>query len=184
MKVQVSDLPVEGLKINDTIPLDSLNARMAEGRYKDIVFLVPPKVDISVTPTQAGGAETKGVVRSKYRQPCGRCLESLERDVEVECNFTLIQRPEPEVGVTEEILDEAFIDDVGLVYFDGDQIDLEDLIQETLILSLSLFWSPPVKENGDCELCAFNISKNANSKKGNDKIKLGDLFKQVKGLQH
>ena len=180
MKITVSELPAEGLKINDTIPLEPLNARMKEGRHKEIEFLEAPTVELAVTPTQTGGAQTEGKVVSKYRQRCGRCLDPVERTIEAALNFVLAQRPVVNVDGKEEVLTEDYIDDVGLVYFDGDQIDLEDLVQESLILSLSVFWSPPLKANGKCSLCDYKLEESNDPDPSQGRIKLGDLLKNIK----
>ena len=188
MKIRIDDLPPTGLTINDTIPLEPLNIRMGEGRYKDIVFTTPPRVEITVTKTQEGGAETRGKISSKYKQGCGRCADMLERDIEVEANFTLLNRPnpEPEIVEGEEVMTQEYLDDVGLIYIEEGAVDLEDMIQETLILALSPFWSPPCNEAGDCDLCGFNIAKGLAAKGCNDsgKVLFGDLLKKAKKMPH
>ncbi len=187
MLVRVTDLPPNGLIINDTIPLAPLNARMATGDHTDIKFTEAPRVELSIIPTQAGGAQMSGKVRSKYLQPCGRCLDPLEREIEVEANYVLAQRPPPERGAKPaEPVEEDCVDDVGLVYFDGDQIELEDLIQESLILGLSVFWSPPCDNKGNCKLCGFNIDKiNAVEQNKEEKktVRFADLLEKAKKIK-
>ena len=193
MKIRIDDLPPEGLSVNDTIPLEPLNKRMSEGRYKDIVFITAPKVELSVRKTQEGGAETFGKISSRYKQACGRCADMLEKDIEVEANFTLLNRPPPDsrkVSKEDDEDDEIFVeetfDDVGLIYFDDSTVDLEDMIQETLILALSPFWSPPCDKAGNCELCGFNIDKGIAGNGGTDtgKVLFSDLLKKAKKMPH
>lgn len=153
MKIRLSDISAAGLKIDDTIPLEPLNARLKEGRDCGIIFLEAPRVTIAVNKT-ANGAETKGSIRSKYRQPCALCNEEVEKEIEVEANFVLKPRPE-DVDDT----DPQYMDDVGIVFYEGEHIDLEEVVQETLILGLSLYWHPPQDEKGDCERCGVNFVK-------------------------
>lgn len=156
MKVRLSDIPHSGLKVNDILPLDALNTRMSEGEHKDLVFTQAPQVELVVSRTQSG-AETKGIVRTKYRQACSRCLENMERDLEIAANFILQPKPDPE-EISDDV-DADYTDDVGIAYFEGEHIDLEDLLQEALILSLTLYWAPPCDQKGNCTQCGAHRSK-------------------------
>ncbi|MBN8549485.1 MAG: DUF177 domain-containing protein [Deltaproteobacteria bacterium] len=175
MKVRISDIPHTGLKVNDILPLDALNARMQLGDSKDIVFTEAPRVDLVVMHTQSG-AETKGTVRTKFKQECSRCLENMERPLEIPANFIL--QPKPEAGAEPEDPDASYVDDVGISFFEGDHIDLEDLLQEALILSMTIYWSPPCDQKGNCTQCGINRSKfeSYDDPPGNS---LGKLFKKA-----
>jgi uncharacterized metal-binding protein YceD (DUF177 family) len=150
MKVRLSDISPDGMTIDDTIPLEPLNSRMTEGAANDIYFLVAPRVQLTVFGSERG-AETKGTVKTRYRQPCARCMKEIEMDLEVETNFIL--KPKPERAAQGKYQSDATMDDVGIVYFEGEHIDLEDIIQETLILALSPFLLPPVDQAGACTIC-------------------------------
>lgn len=156
MKVRLSDIPHTGLKVNDILPLDNLNARVTEGSHKDIVFTQAPQVDLIVTRTQSG-AQTKGTLRTAYRQGCSRCLESMERKLEIPADFILQPKPDQQEEGDDDTAD--YTDDVGIAYFEGEHIDLEDLLQESLILSLTLYWAPPCDNDGNCTQCGINRSR-------------------------
>ena len=156
MKIRISDIPHTGLKVNDILPLEALNARMSSGDNKDIIFTEAPKVDLIVLHTE-GGAETQGKVQTKYRQECSRCLENMDRSLEIPANFILQPKPSPEE--TAENVDASYVDDVGVSYFEGDHIDLEDLLQEALILALTLYWAPACDQKGNCSQCGLHRSK-------------------------
>lgn len=178
MKVRVSRLPPEGLSVKTTLSLESLNTRMNEGREVDIVFTEAPSVDLMVTKTTQG-AETKGRVTTKYRQPCSRCVEAVEKSLDIEANFILQQRPEPGQRDTSDS-EEDYEDDIGISYFEGDQVDLEDLIQQALILPLSLFWHPPCDQKGNCTHCGkLCEAPNAAEIPKLETISLGDLLKKA-----
>jgi uncharacterized metal-binding protein YceD (DUF177 family) len=154
MKIRLTDLSSQGLSIDQTISKDALNARLREGRECDITFIDPPRVQMLVVPT-ARGAQTKGTVTARYRQACGACSDPVERSLEVEANFILEQKPADAAGTA----GDEDLDDVGISFFEGDSFDLEDLIQEDLILGLSLYWHPPRNERGDCEVCGRNVAR-------------------------
>lgn len=187
MKVRVSHLPPEGLSIQCTLPLDALNARMNEGRAIDIVFTEAPAVEVLVTPTPQG-AQISGKIRTCYTQGCGRCAESVARELIVPADWVLHRKPEHALArgagargsarkstkgdssrgaatskksLRQEISDAAehtaedldYEDDIGISFFEGDQVDLEPLFQELLILPLEPFWSPPCSPDGTCTHC-------------------------------
>jgi uncharacterized metal-binding protein YceD (DUF177 family) len=152
MKIRISDIPHEGLKVDDLLSLDALNARLREGEDHDIEFLKPPRVTLSVFKTPQG-AETRGAVHTRYRQPCSRCIEGVERDLEVATNLIFKAKPTDLENRPAGEEDEDYIDDVGISYFEGEHLDLEGIIQETIILSLSIYWHPPVDRNGKCQVC-------------------------------
>ena len=172
MKIRLTDIPKTGLPVTDTLPCQTLNERISSGSDHGIVFTEDLQVSLTVTKSTTG-AETKGTVKSRYRQPCSRCAEGLERALELKTNYVLQPRPDLQKGLEAE----EYEDDVGITYYDGEHIDLEDLIQETIILSLSLYWHPGEDREGKCTHChqqVVNITpKKVEETKG---TKLSDLL--------
>ena len=169
MRIRISDLPPEGLTISDTIPVEALNSRLNEGQTSDIRFTKSPQVDVFVRPT-TDGAETKGKAHTKYLQSCGRCAEAIERELEIELNFILKAKPGKENAP-------EYVDDLGIIFFEGEHIEFESTVQESLILALSLFWSPPVDKQGKCSLCGKQPESEYTEKKG--VTNLGELLKKA-----
>ena len=176
MKVRISTISPNGLAVKDSLPLDALNTRMNEGRKNDIEFTEAPRVDLIVHKT-GGGAEVKGVVSTKYRQPCSYCLEQIDQPLELPLNFFLAPKPAVE-ELESDSASEQFQDDVGIYYYEGDHIDLEDPIQEILILQLSRYWHPPVDEAGCCMRCERPVRTGESAEKS-PTINLGDLLKKA-----
>lgn len=140
LQVRLSDIPQEGIKINDTIPLETLNARMNEGPGNDVTFLAPPSVSLTISP-QKGSAELTGTITTTYRQSCPRCLEMIEHSISQEVNI-LLKAKESHPGRDRKLSAEEWDDDIGIIYFDGEHIDLEDILQETLILAIDPLGAP------------------------------------------
>lgn len=136
MKIRITDISTNGLHIQDKLSLKKLNDRMNEGSENDIIFTADPQIDLHVTKTLSGG-ELKGRVTSMVKQPCSRCLEEVEREVTVPISFALKERP-PTVNDEEA----KFLDDIGVLYYTGDSIEVEEILEEALILSLSPYWAP------------------------------------------
>jgi len=179
MKIRLSDIPTAGLSVTDTIPAEGLNERLSTGSNHGLVFT--QGLDVSLTVFKSpNGAETKGKVTSRYRQPCARCADGIERELELPTNYILQQRPDELRGIDSE----EYEDDIGITFYDGEHIDLEDLIQESIILSLSIYWHPEEDEEGKCLHCHKLVQPPRSSKpKQSGVASLGDLMKKA-GLKN
>lgn len=176
MLVRISDIALSGLKINDTIPLDALNARMNEARDNDITFLEAPRVSVLVT-KNASGAEVAGTVTTKYRQPCSWCIKGLERDLEIEISIILQEKPET-LPSNDPEAEFGLLDDVGISYYENDHVELEGLIQEQIMLSLDSFYHPEEDKDGNCSKCGLNVKAEEEKLTGPGST-FGDLFKKA-----
>ncbi|MCB0318615.1 MAG: DUF177 domain-containing protein [Bdellovibrionales bacterium] len=169
-QIRIKDIsPERPLQYDQELALDSLNARMNEGVENDIFFTVPPKIEIKISKT-TGGARLVGKVTSAFTQPCGRCADELERKIEIPMDYML--KP-LDSGNPDELDGEP-----GVLYFQDDQLDLEDLVQETLILAMSAYWLPEKDESGKCKLChkVFTEDHDPDKKKS---FNLGEIFKKA-----
>ena len=179
MKIRISTIPPEGLKLSVPLSLDALNDRMNEGGEQEIKFLSPPQLEVVII-RRAHGGELSGEVRTTYEQPCSRCAEEKERELVAPLNITLKRSPEGHALPD---------DDIGVVYFQEDHVDIEEIVQETIILALSIFWSPPTDCEGICTLCnrrveygvpVAEVDEKKNSA-GTKTQSLGDLLQTAMG---
>ena len=180
MRVRLSDIPFQGLPVKGTVPAASLNARLQEGSDRGFRFLEDPRVDLLVFKRPSGG-EVKGKISGRYEQPCALCLKNIPREVSVDANFFLRSRPEN----LEDEPENAFEDDVGVYHYDGDHAELEEIIQELLILSLSVYWHPDLDENGKCSGCGKDLEEigSVSEKAKPETQSFGDLLKKA-GLKN
>jgi uncharacterized protein len=79
-----------------------------------------------------GEVELRGKLATKVAVACGRCLKSVELPVEVE--FT--ERFAPAVAWKDEEQHELQQEDLDLAVFDGEGIELDDLVREEIILTM------------------------------------------------
>jgi uncharacterized protein len=103
--------------------------------------------------------EIEGVLQTAMRLTCGRCLAPFICPLEVEFALTYTgDRPgEPEkIGPEAKELDAG---EAGLIYFQGEEIDLTEGIQEQMILSLPL--RPLCRESckGLCARCGADLNQ-------------------------
>lgn len=151
MKVRITDIGPSGLKVSDNIALEPLNRRMNEAKSNEFIFTEAPHVELHVHKTPSG-AQVKGTARAKYNQPCSLCAKELDREAIAEINMVFQRRTPLQLSNLPEE-DDSFSDDIGLSYFYGEHIELEDIIQESLILTLDPYYRPPQNEAGECTSC-------------------------------
>ena len=173
MMIRITDIPDTGLNINDTIPLSALNARIQEGSTCDIRFTSDPGVELNIRRTP-NGADLHGVIKANLQQRCARCSEDKPRQIEVRADLVLQQLNPRDL----ELNRETFQEDIGIVYFEGEHIDLESTLQELIILQLSPFWHPDTSSSGKCSLCGL-AERHAEVEGESGKPSLGELLKKA-----
>lgn len=75
----------------------------------------------------------QGKIKADVRVSCDRCLAAVALPLEVEFETAFIPQ-ERAVGATENV--ELLAEDLGLAAFEGDAIDLDDLVREQILLAL------------------------------------------------
>lgn len=98
-----------------------------------------------------------GSVKSRLELPCSRCLEPFSWPVDAE--FDLRYRPHSQnTGEGEREVEE---DDLTTAFYDNDEIDLGQLMQEQFYLSLPM--KPLCSEEckGLCPTCGTNLNRGA-----------------------
>jgi uncharacterized metal-binding protein YceD (DUF177 family) len=152
MRILVTTIPFSGMKIDAPISLESLNARLREGSTdNNIVFEEPPMADITLTRTH-GGVIVKGIVAGICKQDCGTCAELVSHETIADIDW-ILQSPSDRAAPDDEI------DDPGVIFYDGEHVELEEHLQEALILSISPFWRPERDSKERCTLCNRDCSK-------------------------
>jgi uncharacterized protein len=99
----------------------------------------------------------EGSVNTVVRLQCCRCLQDFECPLSVDFALTYVrQMPVVEDPDAEEI--ELTADDLGLISFEGDEIDLVDGIQEQVIMALP--FKPLCREGcrGLCPQCGADLN--------------------------
>ena len=79
-----------------------------------------------------------GNVTTQVRLSCGRCLQEYETPLKSRFDLTYVNRI-PEIQTDEEQDEvEISVEEMGLIYFEGEEINLKDGIQEQVILALPI----------------------------------------------
>lgn len=92
--------------------------------------------------------ELKGVAKGKFSLECGRCLEKFEGTFEVEVAETYTNKAEVVAADEED----------AIILFEGDEIDIADVVLEALFLEMPA--SPLCDDDchGLCQSCGANLN--------------------------
>ena len=96
--------------------------------------------------------EVAGQVTAGLRLVCGSCLEELPYRIEVDLRIFAEPRPTRDRRPEEEVRE----DDLGMVYHDGQIIDLTDEVRQSILVEVP--WHPRCREDcrGLCPRCGAN----------------------------
>ena len=105
--------------------------------------------------------EVTGEVNTRVRLPCSRCLQEYELPLKSHFDLTYVNRV-PGTGEDDEP-DEVEIsaEEMGLIYFEGEEINLQDGIQEQVILAFPIKALCKEDCKGLCTGCGQDLNEGA-----------------------
>jgi uncharacterized protein len=103
--------------------------------------------------------EVKGQVNTSVRLPCGRCLKEFEIALKSRFELTYVSRiPEAQEDDEQEAV-EISAAEMGLIYFEGEKINLQDGIQEQIILAFPIKALCEDNCKGLCSSCGNDLNE-------------------------
>lgn len=108
----------------------------------------------------AGGASVTGDLESQLKVACDRCLQPLEVAIRTSFNADYVTLNVYEQAQLSNVEHELTQNDLSLSIYDGEHIDLDELIREQILLNLPA--KQLCRENcaGLCEKCGANKNTN------------------------
>jgi len=142
MKIKVQEIPEDGLEISFTEKLVSF-------RSEDLVIEGPMTGKLSVTRQDAKDVHVRGRVETAVRLICGRCLSPfrhpIETDFYLDCTPTVDTPCEQEHRLVGE--------ELYLHFYEGDLLEMDELIEGQLLLELPMAPLCRVDCAGLCPSC-------------------------------
>ena len=140
MKIKVSEIPEEGLDVDESATL-MINEREA-----------PARVEVHVD-KRGSEVEVKGNITARMELTCSRCLREFSRDVSMPVD--LVYRPVEEMAedaaqLAEEELDTGF--------YKEDELDTDTVAAEQLILSIPMKVLCSDACKGMCPRCGRDLN--------------------------
>jgi uncharacterized protein len=144
MKVNIIEIEEEGIDIDFSETLHEPGVIDSVGEVVAHLHLDRQMDEIFIS----------GDIKGNLRLQCSRCLTSFQRHIELDINLTYLPIEEINKMETYEIKD----DESNISYYRGEQLDITEIVQEQLILSIPM--KPLCEENckGLCPVCGANLN--------------------------
>jgi len=148
--IDLTKIPAEGLEVREDLDAASLHLAANEefsladgGRFEGHVSL-----------GQAGLVQVTGRVSARLGLACGRCLDAYE--IEVDGPIELVYLPNDPADGSDENAVGLSDRDMVVAYYEGEQLDLGEMVREQLLLGLSMKRLCREDCRGICAQCGAN----------------------------
>ena len=159
MQIRIGDMPAAGMTLEDSLAVESLPALMKLTRKGECIFHTPVDVRLFIVPT-AGMFRVEGKLRTSVGLTCSRCLDAFSHSLASHFHVTYTREIPGETGASAEG-QELRAEEMGLVPFEGEEIDFREMLQEQIVLSIPM--QPCCRDEcrGLCAQCGANLNRGA-----------------------
>lgn len=137
----------------------------------------PLQVELRVS-TMTDGYFVSGHLNGELHVPCGRCAEDYPVSLDSDVRSAYLPRPQA-LGDDEEV--ELSQDDLELVYFDSEVLDLEAFVRESILLELPDYPRCQLQEDGQCPIHGFDPNEHLGPTDDDERI--DPWFSQLKAIK-
>ena len=158
MRIRIDDITVSGINLSFEESAESFPSLNELGRSGECVFLKPLSIDLRVR--RVGQMfEAEGRFETRVRLTCSRCLADYEAPLAAA--FTLsFSREQPETAEPWRHAEiELQAEDIGLILFRGEEIDLRDGVQEEVLMALPMRTLCRPNCKGLCPKCGADLNR-------------------------
>ena len=156
MQLSVTQIGEEVRQIEQDLDVDWLARTLSGKNTADFRVLSGHQAQISV---QRIGLDVylSAECTLRLQTDCAACLRTFELDVPVAFSLTLKPRPQPGAGLPDEM--ELSKEDLEECFYEGDVIDLDEILREQIVLALPMY--PRCKEDcrGLCPVCGVDLNQ-------------------------
>jgi uncharacterized protein len=149
--INVSRIPPDGLEIDETLQRGEVHL---EG--EDSFTLAPGgRLECRLERGEDDSVHVRGKLSARLSLQCGRCLEPFLLPVEQDLDLFYLRRRAGEAGEEEDEVELADRDMV-IAYYDGDELDLGEMVREQFFLTVPLKRLCRAECAGICPTCGAN----------------------------
>ena len=160
MKIEIQHIPSHGLTMDhhvQAMEFDILKILMDNGEAE---FIAPIGINLSIVPIR-DLIQVEGSVQTSVRLDCSRCLTGFESFLKKKFTLSYSRKIPQDLqqGETDDI--ELTAEQIGLITFQGDEIDLRSALAEQVVLALP--YKPLCRKDckGLCPCCGTNFNQKA-----------------------
>jgi uncharacterized protein len=156
MHIELKDISDSGLLLGYSNPIEAFPILLDLQKQDDLRFIGPLAFQLRL---QKSGqiVEVDGSLTAQVAIVCGHCLQNFEQ--QVTSDFTLTFTPMSSDSLADELEEvELDADELGLVYYKNDTIELLQSLQEQVLMALPM--SPLCSEDcrGLCPECGCDLN--------------------------
>ncbi|MFZ0243708.1 MAG: DUF177 domain-containing protein [Desulfobacterales bacterium] len=157
MRVNVDDINENGIELAFREDAASFPALAELGRRREGDFTMPLTIELHIR--RIGDLfAADGRFATRVRQSCSRCLADFEAPLAADFSLTFTRQPAetPELARRTEI--ELDPEEIGQIFFRGDEIDLAAAVQEEVLMALPM--TPRCRPDckGLCPRCGADLN--------------------------
>ena len=158
MRIRLDQLTERALYLEFEEPPEAfpvLTEMVASGACE---FLAPLKAALRAQ--QIGDiVQIDGLISTRVRLDCSRCLQSYETPMASSFALTYSPNaPSPEMGGADQEEIELSVEDMGLIYYQGEEINLQNEIQEQVVMAFPLKALCKSDCRGICPQCGADLN--------------------------
>ena len=157
LKIEIHHIPASGLILDSERPAGDFSGLTALLDSGECEFVDALAVHLEAVPMR-DFIRVRGRLETRIRQKCGRCLTIFEAPLRSRFTLNYSRQIPQDVHKADTEGVELTADQIGMVYFEGEEIDFTDAIQEQAILAIPFnpICRPQCK--GLCRRCGSDLN--------------------------
>lgn len=153
MRIRVDEIPESGRTVHLHWDQDRLNGFLPPDDPFEMKLIKPVNVDLEFQ-KHSDHVRVRGAIRGPLELACHRCLDPVRHPLDEKVDLFLIE----EVRSPEETDTELDLEDLEYEFFDGQVIEVDQLIAEQIFLSLPHKVLCSEACRGLCPRCGANLN--------------------------
>lgn len=141
LKFRLEEVPLEGRAFEGVLEEDAVRDAV-RGLAGNLGYRTngPATIEGSVYRTSGTDVFVKGTLQVSVQFDCARCLERRTLNARTVVDHMLIKREKPKVPSedNELLVSDDLLDEPDIEGYDGDRVDLTDLIREDVVLAMPM----------------------------------------------
>ncbi len=160
MEINIYDIPEEGLQISASEKDAWFADALAEAIGGGLASSVTGNFIASLTMTE-GNINVAGSGTIHLRSACDRCLVEFDSDLSI--NFNQVLAPLYENKRQKKLMEEEEVElsvkDLDFAYYEGDSLDLSDMVREQIAMAMPVKYLCREDCKGLCQRCGQNFNE-------------------------
>ncbi|NJC88808.1 MAG: DUF177 domain-containing protein [Desulfuromonas sp.] len=157
MEIRIDNLKVRPRRLVFAEPVESFLFLRELAERGEVQFRGNISTDVVVT-LVGSLVEVEGSLSGTVVLPCSRCLQPVEQPLELQIALSFSRQVVPHAGASEER--ELSEEEVGLIPFEGDTIDLRSTLEQELLMGLPQHPLCADDCAGLCPVCGADLNRN------------------------